>query len=667
MNQPEAQLPSLDAEWLETDGLGGFASGTVGGIRTRRYHALLMPAVRPPEGRAALVDGFDAWVESQGNEAEYLTRQAYLPDIQAGRADGVLIGFTNTPWPTWRFRLGSGVEIEQELFLVQEQTLVAVRWRLVRGRGDGRILRVRPFVSGRESHALIHESQLPTDDAVDRGCLVRFPVAAGYPHALSLSNGDWHLAPERYRNFLHAEERARGFDHAADLAAPGALAFDLSRGDAVWILSAERQPGHERLSGAEPGELFHTLRSAEKIRRGAFPDRLSRAGDQYLVQRGAGKSIIAGYPWFTDWGRDTFIALRGLCLATGRLDDARDILLQWAGSVDQGQVPNRFVEEGGAAEFNAVDASLWYIIAAHEYIEACRATGRRIPGSELDAIHGAFDAILTGYADGTRYGIKADPDGLLRAGEPGVQLTWMDARVGDWVVTPRIGKPVEVQALWLNALRIAAPRASRWRELFKLGSAAFEDRFWNEERQGLYDVVDADHEPGKLDPLFRPNQIFAVGGLPFPVTTGSRAAAIVESVERLLWTPMGLRSLAPGEPGYIPRYQGGPRERDAAYHQGTVWPWLLGAFVEGWLRVRDDAPGAREEARARFLMPLLAHLDEAGLGHISEIADAEAPYTPRGCPFQAWSVGEALRIDRVILAERRAGVTAARHRKAAAR
>jgi predicted glycogen debranching enzyme len=316
-------------------------------------------------------------------------------------------------------------------------------------------------------------------------------------------------------------------------------------------------------------------------------------------------------------------------------------------------LPNRFGDRGDEPEFNAVDASLWYVVAVHEYLQAIsdkKLIPCRFCGARSGCLESALLAILEGFARGTRHGIRMDEDGLLAAGEPGVQLTWMDAKVGDWVVTPRIGKPVEVQALWLNALRIGGALDRRWKEAFTRGRDSFGKRFWNEARRCLHDVVDVDHRAGAVDTLLRPNQIFAVGGLPFPVLEGERARRVVDVVEAELWTPLGLRSLGPSEPGYIGRYEGDVRERDGAYHQGTVWPWLLGAFVEAWVRVRGGTAGAKAEARDRFLQPLLRHLAEAGLGHISEIADGDAPHTPRGCPFQAWSVGEAIRLDRVVLA-----------------
>jgi predicted glycogen debranching enzyme len=371
------------------------------------------------------------------------------------------------------------------------------------------------------------------------------------------------------------------------------------------------------------------------------------------VRRGEGQTVIAGYPWFTDWGRDTFVALRGLCLATGRLDEARDILLGLAATVSEGMVPNRF-PDGPAEplEFNAVDASLWYVVAVHEYLQAAargRAAGGRDNDHDAPRLRRAVLAILSGYAGGTRHGIHMDRDGLLAAGEPGVQLTWMDAKVGDWVVTPRIGKPVEVQALWLNALAVGGDYDTQWQATVERAKAAFVERFWNEEGGYLNDVVDADHNPGAVDTSFRPNQIFAVGGLPVAVVEGERARRVVDAVEARLWTPLGLRTLAPGDMSYVARYEGGVRERDGAYHQGTAWPWLLGPFVEAWVRVRGGTKAAKDEARSRFLAPLVSHMQEAGIGHISEIADGEAPHTPRGCPFQAWSVAEAIRLDRVVL------------------
>src|SRR5881394_3308277 len=330
--------------------------------------------------------------------------------------------------------------------------------------------------------------------------------------------------------------------------------------------------------------------------------------------------------------------------------DARYILLAWAGVVSQGMLANRFPDSGEQPEFNSVDASLWYIIAVNDYLLAATKQPTLTDDCHTKKLSAAVEAIVTGYNEGTRFGIRADGDGLLSTGQHGQQLTWMDARVDGREITPRIGKPVEIQALWLNALAIGAKFSARWQSLFDKGRSAFEEKFWNEDAGYLADVIDCDHQPGAVDLTFRPNQIFAVGGLPLTLLSPDKARRVVDAVEMLLLTPMGLRSLAPGERGYAPHYQGGSRERDAIYHQGTVWPWLIGQFVEAWVRVRGSTSRTKAEAHAKFLPPIYQHLNEAGLGHISEICDAELPHTPRGCPFQAWSLGELLRLERTVLA-----------------
>ncbi len=646
------------AEWLEADGLGGFASGTVGGARTRRYHALLLVATQPPAGRLVLVNGFEAWVESQaardagGFDPVPLSTQRYAPDVLHPRGIDRLASFEPEPWPRWTFQLPDGSWIVQEIVARHGAPAVCVSWRHENARGAIR-LQVRPLLSGRDPHALHHENgSFDFTSHEERGWL-RWQPYRGVSAVVSGSNGEFRAEPLWYRNFLYTEEQARGLDYIEDLASPGALVFELEGSEALWVLSADGLDGRDPTASAPRGTVdafVHATRTAELARRSAMTSRLERAAAAYLVKRGNGRTIIAGYPWFGDWGRDTFIALRGLCFATGRFDEARQILVEWSGTVSQGMLPNRFPDRGDVPEYNAVDASLWYVIAVGELLDAARAgrVGLREPDSER--LEAAVRAILDGYARGTRYGIRLDSDGLLMSGEPGVQLTWMDAKVGDWVVTPRTGKAVDVQALWLNALAVGARFDAALGETLARGEASFRERFWNESRGALFDVVDAGHRPHENDPAFRPNQVFAVGGLPRAIVNGERARRIVDAVEARLWTPLGLRSLAPSEPGYTSRYQGGVRERDGCYHQGTVWPWLIGPFVEAWVRVRGSTDEAKREARSRFLEPLLDHLDDAGIGHISEIADADAPHTPRGCPFQAWSVGEALRLDRLVLA-----------------
>jgi predicted glycogen debranching enzyme len=646
----------LSCEYLESDGLGGFASGSVGLARTRRYHALLLAATTPPTGRVVLVAGFDAFVE-RGGVREAISAQSYAPGEQSPDGAARIASFACEPWPTWTFRLADGALVTQELFATHGAARVVVTWRLRDARGAplaGRLV-VRPFLAGRDYHALLSESgdhpALRVEPARDGDALV-FAMPAGMPAVEMRANAEYAHAPFWYRRFHYAAECERGFAHREDLAAPGELAFDFAGGDACWIVSAvpPARAGAERAREPESraAPLAARLREAELARRVRFASPLERAADAYLVARGAGETIVAGYPWFTDWGRDTFISLRGLCLATGRLDSAREILLEWSGTIANGVLPNRFADSGEQPEYNAVDASLWYVVCVHELLAAFAARGAHLAPAERSRLRGAVDAILCGYARGTRHRIQLDRDGLIAAGEPGVQLTWMDARIGDEVVTPRIGKPVEIQALWWNAL--AGAHETRWRALAERARASFAERFWNPARGMLFDVVDVAHVAGRSDASFRPNQLFAIGGLPRALLEGERARSVIDACERALWTPMGMRSLAPGEPGYTPRYEGGPLERDRSYHQGTVWPWLLGAFVEGWLRVRGGGAAAQREARERFLAPIHAHLAHAGVGHVSEIADAEAPHAPRGCPFQAWSLAELLRLERGVLA-----------------
>jgi predicted glycogen debranching enzyme len=640
-----------EREWLEPDGRGGFASGTVSGVRTRRYHALLLAATTPPTGRMVLVNGFDAWVEIDGRRVA-LSSQRYTPDVVSPDGRTRIEVFTHEPWPTWTFRVDDTIRVRQEIFVPHGESAVIVMWRLLEpgpgpsGAAATARLIVRPFLSGRDYHSLHHENTACRHEAASADGLVMWQPYPDVPAVISRSNGRYDHRPDWYRGFHYTAERERGLDDVEDLFTPGELIFDLSRAEAVWRLEAKT--GDFPTSAADPVALVEHAQADARRRRAAFASPLARAADGYLVQRGAGLTIVAGYPWFTDWGRDTFIALRGLTLTTGRVDAARDILVQWSGAVSEGMLPNRFPDAGDAPEFNSVDASLWFIVAVEALFDAVAREGGALAPGDRDQLRAAIHAIVEGYARGTRDGIRMDADGLLACGVSGSQLTWMDARVGDWTVTPRVGKPVEVQALWLNALRFAGVDSPVWRRIYADARERFVARFWNADAGCLYDVVDVDHVPGRVDATCRPNQIFAVGGLPESLLDEGRARQVVETIERRLWTPLGLRSLAPGEPGYVAHYEGGPVTRDGAYHQGTVWPWLMGAFVEGWLRVRGDTEAARSEARSRFLAPLEAHLDAAGLGHVSEIADAEPPFTPRGCPFQAWSVGELLRVEAML-------------------
>jgi predicted glycogen debranching enzyme len=638
--------PVSTTEWLETDGLGGFASGTSTGIRTRRYHGLLLTASTPPTGRLVLVNGFDAWIETPASRFQ-LTSQNYAPDVIGGDGAQHIEQFTTQPWPRWTFKLEDGTRIEQEILVARELQLAQVCWRLPGQRKSARLF-VRPFLSGRDYHSLHKENGAFCFDAISHGERVTWNPYPGVPAVLALSNGHYQHEPHWYRNFRYAEESARGLDDTEDLAAPGIFSFDLAAGEAVLMFTTPDSPALSRKSDLSTVKFAAAVRANEEFRRSEFRSPLHRAADAYIVRGRKGKTIVAGYPWFTDWGRDTFIALRGLCIAVGRLDDAREILMSWTDAISEGMLPNRFPDSSEQPEFNSVDASLWFIIAVHDLFQAGNGRRETLSAKDKRALENAVEAILEGYSSGTRYGIRMDSDGLLAAGQPGAQLTWMDAKIGDWVVTPRIGKPVEIQALWLNSLKIASRFSPGWKKHFERGLKSFQQKFWNQDRGCLFDVVDVDHQPGRTDASIRPNQLFAVGGLPFPLLNSERAHKIVAKVQETLLTPLGLRSLAPGEPGYTRRYEGNPLQRDSVYHQGTVWPWLMGPFVEAWLHVNGNTAETRHKARAQFLKPLMTHLEDAGLGHVSEIADAEAPHTPRGCPFQAWSLGEVLRLDRLL-------------------
>jgi predicted glycogen debranching enzyme len=627
-------------EWLEPDGLGGFASGTATGVRTRRYHAVLLTATTPPTGRMALVNGFDAWAETSAGTFA-LTSQRYEPDVIHPDGARHITEFTYEPWPRWVFTLDDGTVIEHMVIARHGAPLVALSWRLLSGPGGS--LRVRPFLSGRDYHSLHHEnSAFRFEPEVTSGGLVWRPYT-GVPDIHLSTNGHYRHQPDWFRRFRYEVERDRGLDCTEDLASPGEIAWDLAASEAALIFGTRDVGVRDALS------LLAEIRDREAQRRAQFTSPLHRAADAYLAKRGSGQTIVAGYPWFTDWGRDTFIALRGICLATGRVDEARHILLEWTRAISDGMSPNRFSDHGELPEFNSVDASLWFVIAVYDLFDAAARCGVELTATDRQTLEDGVDRILDGYAHGTRFGIRADDDGLLAAGVPGVQLTWMDAKVGDYVVTPRIGKPVEVEALWLNALWLASRRSPRWRDVFDRGRSSFEAKFWNEAVGALFDVVDVDHRPRAVDSSLRPNQVFALGGLPVVLVDETRARRAVDVIEHRLWTPLGLRSLASGEAKYVAHYGGGVFARDTAYHQGAVWPWLLASFVDAWVRARGKTAAAIAEARQRFLQPISTHLDECGLGHVSEIADGDVPHTPNGCPFQAWSVGEALRLDRLVL------------------
>ena len=637
--------PELENEWLETDGLGAFASGTSSGVRTRRYHNVLMIAKNPPSERVILVNGFDAWVETPHGTFPIST-QSYRNDTFWPEGFLLKHSFDSTPWPFWIYDLGESLQIKQELFVPDGVQGTAIRWQVI-GSPLGVKLHVKPLLSARDYHSMHHENDdMNLETRNQNGGLIWQPYSDS-PEIFAESTGEFESNPEWFRSFHHEKESQRGLDTMEDLGCPGEFHFDLEQSEAILLLGADQKISAQINSADSPAEhVFEIVHEAELKRRKEITP-VERAAQQYIVKRQGGKTIIAGYPWFTDWGRDTFIAIRGLCLARDDHETARSILVSWADTVSEGMIPNRFPDHGEEPEFNSVDASLWYIVAVYEYWQLLQRLGIQKDADETSKLESAIEAILEGYSSGTRHGIRKDEDGLIAAGEEGVQLTWMDAKVGDWVVTPRIGKPVEIQCLWINACWIAAKFSPAWNSILQIAEQSFKEKFWNEEASCLYDIVDENHEAGQTESSIRPNQIMAVGGLPYSIVEGEKAKTILATVESKLLTPLGLRSLSPDDAEYKAIYSGGVLERDGAYHQGTVWPWLIGPFVEAWFNVNGRNKQTAAEAKTRFLHPLEAHLETSGLGHISEISDASSPFHPRGCPFQAWSLSEFIRIQKM--------------------
>lgn len=631
---------ALGLEWLETNGRGGFSSGTVAGANTRRYHALLLTARQPPSERFVLVNQVEEWLDLDGQSFP-LSTNCY-PGAVHPSGYQFCTGFTADPWPTWTFTCG-GTTAQREIFTVHGRDLVIVRWRLLGKKKQRVILRVRPKLSGRDYHATHHENgRLLTESSIEAGT-VTWQLYSDLPPVRAFHAGDYRHAPEWYRQVELPVEQQRGLDYREDWWSPGEFTFSLTPGSTATLAFTSEAfdgldvPALTKRERARRTRLTQAAPTADPLA-GA----LWRATDAYLSERGHQQTVIAGYPWFTDWGRDTFISLPGLCLVTGRLEAAWQIIAAFADHVSEGMIPNRFPDAGEQPEYNTIDASLWFIHAIDRYFAASR-DDSRVRGTAWPAIK----QILDGYRRGTRYGIRMDEDGLITGGIPGAQLTWMDAKIGDWVVTPRHGKPVEIQALWVYALGVGetlarlfgeASYADQCRADRQRAVASFQQRFWYEQGGYLYDVIDG---PEGNDTSLRPNQLYAIA-LGNDLVPRDRAQHILRLVKKQLVTPVGLRTLSPDDPRYRPRYEGGVLERDSAYHQGTVWPFLLGPLVTAWIKSFGQNTKSRTEAR-RFLNGLDTHLSEGCLGQVSEIFDAEAPHHPRGCCAQAWSVAEPLR------------------------
>jgi predicted glycogen debranching enzyme len=632
---------ALSREWLVTNGLGGFSSGTVALANTRRYHGLLVASFQPPVDRLVLVSKVDVEVAYRGRRYA-LGSNEFRDGTLAPRGSEQLIDFhLDGQIPVWTFAVADAL-LELRIYAAHGENTAYLRVRVIAATAPVEVT-LTPLCAYRDYHSHQRGGWRPGVSSGARS----FSVTAfegARPYQVSVDRGSFESRPDWYWNFLHRVERERGLDDGEDLFKPGTFHALLESGESLH-LTATAESGERLEAGvALLRELQRGQRLARNVPAGTPPwvARLHLAADQYIVARAdsrgerVGKTVIAGYPWFSDWGRDTMIALPGLTLSTGRAGECATILRTFGQHVSEGMLPNRFPDGGEAPEYNTVDATLWFFHALDAYLEATRDT--RLLAELLPAMRD----ILDWHERGTRYGIGADPeDGLLRAGVPGVQLTWMDAKVGDWVVTPRIGKPVEINALW----HFAHVAMARWHETLEFGSGAryaqaaqrirqsFRARFWNGSR--LYDVVDV--PGGGDDASLRPNQIFAVS-LGAGLLDEEQARAVVDACARELLTPVGLRSLARGDAQYVARFAGGPVQRDGAYHQGTVWSWLLGPFALAHYAVYGDAGHA-----LGLLASMAPHLDEACIGQVGEVFDGDAPFTPGGCCAQAWGVAETLR------------------------
>ena len=636
-------------EWLVTNGIGGYASSTLSGANTRRYHGLLVPAFSPPLGRAVLLSKVEEEVRVE-DQLYQLSANKY-PSVVQPQGFRHLNYYSSRPVPCFTYIFHEEtVVLEKRVWMAHGKNTVYLQYTLIKAPEPVR-LGIVPLLAYKDYHSEQHrwDGFLGVTTAEGEGKVQFLAYPTAHPlHMEMPPNFAFSEHSGWFFNFEHPREQERGLDSTEDLFCPGRFDGLLSPGQTVtFVATVETEPATEADGAlkAEEARQHKLLARTDVSCADQLYETLVLAADQFVIEKSdrvPRATILAGYPWFADWGRDTMIALPGLCLTTGRFDLARDILSSFAEAVHNGLLPNRFSDNGGGAEYNTVDASLWFFHAVYAYAEASGdwefAQNEMLP---------VLQKMLQSHIEGTDYRIGVDPaDGLLHAGEPGVQLTWMDAKVGDWVVTPRIGKPVEINALWHNALCVTSKLAERAGQTdfaadcsrrADLVKTSFGAAFWNPAANCLFDVIGGDGHP---DASLRPNQIFAVS-LPFPVIEGEQAKSVVEAVAEHLLTPFGLRTLAPGSPEYRPVYgPGDPTFRDGAYHQGTVWPWLLGAFADAHLQVYGD------KAKTRTLLKslLCGGLTEYGVGSLAEIFDGDAPHAPNGCPAQAWSVAEILRV-----------------------
>ena len=630
---------NLEKEWLDTNGLGGWANSTICGKNTRRYHGLLVAAVKPPTDRSMLVSKLDETIICGGQRFELGCND--YGDVIHPSGYNFIKSFTKHIYPQWIYQAGE-VQLRKSIIMVHDENTTILKYELLKAPQKIE-LEFLPLLAGRGYHEEMHANEYVNPYGTFDAGQYAIRLYQNTPEIhMQLSGTDFHPKPAWYYHFNYLMERYRGLDYTEDLFSPGYFRIEAQEGQAFYIILSSEAHWHKN-----PILLFENeverRQAMIHTERNEYTRQLVLAADQFIVKRNDTlKTIIAGYNWFTDWGRDTMIALPGLCLTTGRYEDAKKILKAFANHVSLGMLPNRFPDKDEEPEYNNVDGTLWFFLAIYEYL---RHTKDR--PFVLQELLPALREIIDWHYRGTRYNIRVEADGLLFSGEQGYQLTWMDARIGNWVITPRMGKPVEIQALWYNALMI-------FRELLELngqrqdaelvaGQAskakrAFNEKFWYENGGYLYDVIGENEKP---DPSLRPNQLLAVS-LPFSLIEGRKAKSIVAVVEEKLYTPKGLRSLSPDDKSYVPHYGGDALQRDSSYHQGTAWSWLLGPYIDAIFKSNGSSTSLTKATSV--IENFLPHLSEAGIGTVSEIFDAAYPYTPRGCIAQAWGVGELLRV-----------------------
>jgi len=629
---------AIQLEWLETNGMGGWASSTIIGANTRRYHGLLIAATKPPVGRLALLSKLDESISLHGKRFD-LQCNCYPGAIHPHGYEH-LQTFEKEIFPVFTYS-AEGVEIRKTIGAIHGENTTVITYEILKAISSF-TLEMQPLIAARYYHNLTQANDAIRKSARFKDGLFRVQPYHGFEEIfIFIPGSSFDTNPEWFYDFEYPMEQSRGLDYHEDLFSYGQIKLQLNLGDKFGVIISTSDPSFRdafELLGEEKQRrlnLFNGLSVIDDVSKS-----LVLAADQFITKKGNElKTIVAGYPWFTDWGRDTMISLPGLTLVTGRFDDAKKILQTFATYISQGMIPNDFPDIEEEPDYNSVDASLWFFLAVYKYLHYTK--DEKFIREEMMPI---LEEIIRWHIRGTNFNIHVDEDGLLYAGEPGIQLTWMDAKVGDKVITPRQGKAVEINALWYNALMIYAELLSK----FNSSSAAneierraegvkrrFLELFWDEELGYLYDVIDGDTKDSSL----RPNQIFAIS-LPYPLLGDVKAKKIFRLIAKKLYTPFGLRTLSPDNPNYKGTYEGDQWQRDHAYHQGTVWSWLLGPFITALVRFYGDH--GKEKAKS-IIEKFMRSMESAGIGTISEVFDGDKPNSPRGCIAQAWSVGELLR------------------------